>query len=157
MKTLFVAMMAVVAASSAQAEGFKCEGVNTGVNVNVYNHVEASAGTRKVAIMIVSDSYVNSPNKTIAKFTDDYDNNTLSYLGNGVYQAKVDLRYIESRRKGENVGGTKLGQLQYINLHVFKSGSKMKNGEATDARISYIKRNGEVLEEKAICTRYLKD
>ena len=157
MKTLFVAMMAVVAASSAQAEGFKCEGVNTGVNVNVFNHVEASEGTRKVAIMIVSDSYVKSPNKTIATFTDDTDNNTLSYLGNGVYQAKVDLRYIESRRKGENVGGTKLGQLKFINLHVFKSSTTMKNGEATDARISYLKRNGEVLEEKAICTRYLKN
>jgi len=100
--------------------------------------------------MVVSDSLVNNPNKTIATFSDE--NNTLAYLGYGKFQARVDLRYIESNKKGENIAGTKLGQLKNINLQLF--------GEASfvvDAKISYVKRTGEIIDEKAICARYLKN
>src|ERR1035437_8361085 len=100
MKTIIVAHMAVAAISTAKADGFKCEGVNTGINVQVFNHTNPSEGRRTAAVMIVSDSYINSPNKTIAKFTDE--NNTLVYQGYGLFQAKVDLRYIESSKRGEN-------------------------------------------------------
>jgi len=159
-----VAAVSILAANSAKADGFKCEGANTGLSVKVFNHVQPADGTRSAAVMILSDTYVNSPNKTIAKFTDE--NHTLAYKGYGLFEAKVDLRYIESSKKGENVAGTKLGQLKNINLQLYAShghkftydiASVFKNKEIMDAQLTYVKRNGEVREEKAICARYTKN
>jgi hypothetical protein len=156
MQTIIIAIMAVVAISTAKADGFKCEGVNTGINVQVYNHTNPSEGTRNAAVMIVSDSYINSPNKTIAKFTDE--NNTLVYQGYGLFQATVDLRYIESSKRGENIAGTKLGYLKNINLQVYtKYGRSTYVDKVFDSKLTYVKRTGEIIEEKAICTRYLKN
>ncbi len=166
MKTILITVMTFVSVSNARADGFKCEGVNTGVKVQVYNHTNPSEGTRKAAVMIVSDSHVSSPNQTIAEFTDE--NHTLAYQGYGLFKAKVDLRYLESHKKGENIAGTKLGYLNTISLQVYtKNGQftynnasldseEITNGTVFDARISYLKRNGELLEEKAVCSRYLK-
>lgn len=167
MKTTILAAMAILAASSAKADGFKCEGANTGLSVKVFNHTQPSDGTRNAAAMILADTYVNSPNKTIAKFTDE--NHTLAYKGYGLFEAKVDLRYIESSKKGENVAGTKLGHLKNIDLQVFvnRGNQKLKftydiaemfkNNAVLDATLTYVKRNGEVREEKAICARYTKN
>ncbi len=157
MKTFIATIMAITTISAAKADGFKCEGVNTGINIQVYNHIHAQDGTRSAAVMVLSDSNVKSDRKTIAKFTDE--NNTLAYLGYGLFQAKVDLRYIESNKRGENIGGTKLGYLKNINLQIFSQygSNEIFHGHALDAKIAYVKRNGEINEEKAICTRYLKN
>lgn len=164
MQIIITVIMAIATISTAKADGFKCQGLNTGVMVKVYNHTQPSEGTRSVAIMIVSDSNIGSPNKTIAKFTDE--NKTLAYKGAGLFQAKVDLRYQESSKKGENIAGTKLGELKKIELQLFSHtgykftydiASTFAHADAMNARLSYIKRNGEILEEKALCTRYLKD
>jgi hypothetical protein len=164
MKTLALAMLVLLSTTSSRADGFKCEGVNTGVMIQVYNHTQPELGTRVPAVMVVSDSMVRSPNKTIAIFNSE--NETLSYLGNGLFQGKVDLRYTETSHKGENIAGTKLGYLSHIQLQLLSHFGKkfdysraddFKNNEILDARISYLKRNGEVLEEKALCKRYLKN
>lgn len=161
MALMFLALTSI---STAQADGFRCEGVNTGITIQVYNHTQPEIGTRVPAIMVVSDSMVRSPNKTVAVFS--HENQTLAYLGNGLFQGKVDLRYTESSRKGENIAGTKLGYLQYIQLQIlshfgkkfdYSRADQFKDHEILDSRISYIKRDGEVLEEKAICSRYLKN
>ncbi len=161
MKNLFLMSILTLGFSlSAQADGFICEGLSTGITVRVYNHTEASQGTRTPAIMVLADPAVHYPLQTIATFSDQ--NRTLSYLGHGQYFAKVDLRFLDSGRKGENVGGTKLGELKSIQLNVNFSYSHAATdlADAVDhipAKIFYNKRTGEILEENAHCTRYLKN
>ena len=157
---MLVLILALGSTSIAQADGFKCVGQNTGLNINVFNHTDPSDGTRSPAVMVVSDPMIGSPNKTIAKFSSD--NRNLDYLGYGKYSAKVDLRFNDSGRQGENIAGTKLGQLATIVLAI----EFAYNQNTTDlaravaeipGKISYNKRNGEVLEEAVACTRYLKN
>lgn len=164
MKILALFLTVLSLNSTARADGFRCEGANTGITIQVYNHTQPEIGTRIPAVMVVADSMVRSPNKTVAVFS--YENQTLDYLGNGLFRGKVDLRYSETSRKGENVAGTKLGLLQFIDLQIlshfgkkfdYSRADQFKDREVLDSRISYIKRNGEALEEKAICTRYLKN
>ena len=159
MKTV-IAMIALSTATLnvAHADGFVCQGNNTGINVKVYNQTQAAMGTRTPAIMVVSDPAIASPNKTIAKFTNA--NGTLTYLGYGKNEGKVDARFAETSRSGENVAGTKLGQLADITLGVnfdYYSASVAKDAEKLTAKIYYHKLNGETLEETANCARYTKN
>ena len=158
MKTILSIAMILASVTAAHADGFRCEGQNTGVKIALYNHTQAAVGTRTAAIMVISDPTVGTPNKTIAKFTGN--DGTLTANGNGQYTAKVDLRYSNSNRAGENVGGTKLGQLKTIDLNVFFSYSNaaaLRDASEIPARIVYNKRNGETSYEKATCKRYTKN
>jgi hypothetical protein len=164
MKSILFMISVLIASQTAMADGFRCEGVNTGIQIKIYNYTEYSMGTRTPAVMVVADPTVRSPNKTVAIFK--HENNNLYYLGNGLFEGQVDLRYSETGRKGENIAGTKLGFLKSIQVQLFsdfgrkfsyEKADEYKNNEILDARYSYVKRNGEILEEKAVCTRYLKD
>lgn len=149
--TIFALMMA--ASSLASADGFVCE-TDAGLKLKVYNHTSAAEGTRNAAVLVVSDASVAHGRKTIAKFTDVA--GTLSQSGT-VYTAKVDLRFNDSSRQGEWIGGTKLGELAQIKLSVAHNYLQpLADGETAYATAKYIKRNGEVLVDRAICTRYLK-
>lgn len=150
-------LFGMIAATAAQADGFICEGQNTGLVFKMYNHTDADVGTRSAAIMIISDPSIAYGNKTIVKFTDA--KNTLSSK-NVVYTGKVDLRVIESSRKGENIAGTKLGELASIKASVhfnYSSDTPSMNGESFSGKASYAKRNGEILEERLSCQRYKKN
>jgi hypothetical protein len=149
--------IALTSITAAQADGFVCIGQQTAMKIKVYNNVQPAAGTRNAAVMIVSSPFVNSPNKTIAKFSDA--NGTLTYAGLGIYKAKVDLRFNDSGRGGENIAGTKLAQLSKIVLDVDHSYAQLPadKGAKIAGTVSYVKRTGEVLSEKADCTRYLKN
>ena len=123
----------------------------------MYNHTQAADGTRNASIMIVSDPALQYPNKTIAKFTSA--NGTLITTGTAHYEGKVDLRFNDSGRGGENIAGTKLAQLKAINLYInftYSDATSLRGAEAIFAQITYFKRNGERMSEKASCARYVK-
>jgi hypothetical protein len=156
MKSLLIFTTMTLVAQVALADGLNCIGQQTATIIKVYNHTDPTAGTRNPAIMIVSSPFVNYPNKTIAKFTDV--NQTLDYQGSGRYIAKVDLRYKDSSRGGENIAGTKLNQLEAIELIAqFTYANKVNKNVKIPAILNYRKLSGEVLTEKADCTRYLKN
>ncbi|GIL17748.1 MAG: hypothetical protein BroJett040_14990 [Oligoflexia bacterium] len=140
--------------SMAFADGFVCTS-ESGLNVKVFHHTQPEMGTRTAAIMVISDSQVGGGNKTIAKFTDvkgTLSSSHLTYVGN------VDLRFADSRKKGELIGGTKLGQLDTIELDVnFSYMNPLENGELTEATLTLNKRNGDQIIEAAQCVRYLKN
>src|SRR5665647_198611 len=118
MKTL-ISLLALSLSTVALADGFKCEQREHAVNLQVYNKTQATAGTRNVAVMILSDATVAHGRKTIASFTAD--KSTVRSTGGTSYVAKVDLRVSESNRSGENVLGTKLGQIKEIRVNVAHS------------------------------------
>jgi hypothetical protein len=150
-----ISLLAVLTVSTlAHADGFVCTS-QSGLVVRIYDHTHANEGTRTAAVMTVSDSAVGAGRKTIAKFTAV--NETLSSL-NTVYTGKVDLRFNDSGRQGENIGGTKLGQLSEIAMSVhFSYNQPVANGEEVSAQLVLSKRNGDSIVESATCARYLKN
>ncbi len=154
MKHLVTAMIVMGTSSFAMADGFKCETRDGDLVVKVYNHVQPEEGTRNGAVMVISDKNVQLGRKTIARFTDV--NSTLKSKG-ALYMAKVDLRFADSRRKGELIGGTKLGQLANISLDVdFKYNRPLEDGEETTGELVLDKRNGDSITLDVDCVRYLK-
>ncbi|MEI2637768.1 MAG: hypothetical protein V9F03_02030 [Microthrixaceae bacterium] len=157
MKTTMMVLFGMIATTAAKADGFICEGQKTGLVFKMYNHTQAVDGTRSGAIMIISDPAVAYGNKTIAIFSDA--KNTLSSK-NVVYTGKVDLRVIETSRKGENIAGTKLGELASIKAHIFFnyfSDTPSVEGDEVKGLVSYMKRNGEYTQERLACARYKKN
>ncbi len=157
MKTIMMIVMGMMAVTVAKADGFKCVGASTGLIFKMYNHTHAVDGTRNAAIMVISDPAVVYGNKTIVSFTDA--KSTLSSK-NVVYTGKVDLRVIESSRKGENIAGTKLGQLASIKANIFfnySSDTPSLSGDQMNGVATYAKRDGEKLQEKLLCSRYKKN
>lgn len=149
-----IIFLALLTSAPVFADGFKCQTLEHDLAVKVFNHTDANIGTRKAATMIISDLTVQEGRKTIAKFTDS--NVTLSSSG-ATYVARVDLRYNDSGRKGENIGGTKLGELKNIIVDVdYSYAEPVEDGESVLGTITLLKRNGEALEFDLECERYLK-
>lgn len=154
MKQAIIAATIALVGFNAQADGFKCVS-ESGLNVKVYNHTDPNVGTRTAAIMVISDSTIGAGNKTIATFPDS--KGVLS-SSSSVYTADVDLRMTGSRRTGELIGGTKLGELDQIKLAVdFSYAQPVRAGEILTGRLTLIKRNGEKLREAVECERYLRN
>jgi len=154
MKALILtSALAIVTASSALADGFVCK--NEDLAVKVYNNIEPRIGTRAVAVMVISDRTVAYGRKTIARFTDL--NGRISQKG-ASYLADVDLRYSDSSRKGELIGGTKLGELHTIQLDVdFSYARPVPAGEFVGGTLTLNKRNGDTITLDLECERYLKN
>ena len=154
MKTSLLFMFAALVGSLAHADGFKCI-TESGMNIKVYNETKPNMGTRSGAVMVISDANVGLGNKTIAVFKAS--KNTLASNAQN-YMAKVDLNILESSRKGELIGGTKLGYLAWIGLVVdFSYAHPVPEGTKMAATMSLIKRNGQKILEDVVCTRYLKN
>lgn len=149
-----IALFTLISSTVAMADGFVCTS-ESGLNLKVYNHTDANAGTRTASVLVISDSSIGGGSKTIARFTDV--KGTLS-SSSQVYTANVDLRFTDSSRKGELIGGTKLGQLDQIVLAVdFSYTQPMADGEQTSAQLTLVKRNGDEIVENVNCIRYLKN
>jgi len=154
MKKTMMILAVGLAGAQAQADGFRCETADGSLALAVYNKTQPEEGTRNGAILVLSDPAVKQGRKTIAKFTDA--KGTLTNRG-ASYEADVDLRVAESRRKGERLLGTRLGELDRILVEVaFTYASPVEEGEELDGSVTAIKRNGDVVEAELICARYLK-
>ena len=136
------------------ADGFVCYSDAQHLKIHAYNEVQLELGTRNPAVMVLSDTAVNVGRKTIAKF--DSANSVLNNDG-ALYTAKVDLRFNDSERKGENLAGTKLGEVKTILLDVaFSYADPVSAGTELPGTMTIIKRNGEQWSFDVDCTRYLK-
>jgi hypothetical protein len=155
MKTIYALLGLALASTPAFADGFVCHGERDGLTIQVYNQTRPEAGTRNGAALIVSSDAVGAGRKTIARFTEA--NLT---LGNeaSVYTAKVDHRFNDSNRKGELIGGTKLGFLQYLVLNLdFTYARPVADGAPVRGDLTLVKRNGEQIAIDMDCARYLKN
>lgn len=152
---MFVVLGLALASTPALADGFVCESQHDGLVIKVYNHTQPEEGVRNAAVMVASDSTIAQGNKTIAKFTDA--NLTLGNVGS-VYTAKVDHRFNDSNRKGELIGGTKIGNLKYLVLDIdFSYARPVADGQAVRADLTLVKRDGGQIALAMTCARYLKN
>lgn len=148
-------LVAAFVSTSAFADGFVCESTDGLLTVKAYNHVNAMDGTRNAAVMILSDNTIQYGNKTIAKFESAEDR--LTNQG-AEFVADVDLRYNNTGRKGELIGGTKLGQLDQVILDVaFSYNAPVMHGEQLDGTLTLVKRDGSEIAIDLVCGRYLKN
>lgn len=154
MKKLIVLMIAL-AGAQAQADGFRCYSQDRTLNVQVFNHVDANKGTRTAATMVLSDPRVQTGNRTIAKFESATGLLSSTEL---IYTAKVDLRYVDSRRKGEYIAGTRLGEIDTLDLYLgFSYGTGLEDGDWVPANLIVTKRNGQEVLMTMGCERYIKN
>lgn len=155
MKAIIATLTLLATSQMAQASGYICEAEDGPLKVKIYNHTQPELGTRTAALMVLSDTDVGGGNKTIARFT-DVEGNIASK--SQTYTAKVDLRFNNSSRAGENILGTKLGQVKTVVVDVYHSyRSPVAHGDEVGAEITLIKRNGEKIVSDMVCTRYLKN
>jgi hypothetical protein len=153
---LAIALLALVIATPAMADGWLCSNKKQDLNVKVFNNVMPSEGTRVANVMVVSDKSVQTGRKTIVRFTEE--NGTLKTEGTK-YIGTVDLRFNDSGRKGENVMGTKLGNTDTMTLDVYFNYTKpAPAGDYVPARFVLAKRNGSADAVMMMgCKRYLKN
>lgn len=153
MKNVILAFAMLALGAQAKADGFVCQTNDGALNIRAFNKTQPEKGTRNAAVIVVSDATVAYGNKTIARFDAD---NTAKNSG-ALYTGKVDLRYNDSSRKGELIGGTKLGELKIIKLGVdFSYAAPVEESAELDATLILIKRDGDVIELPTTCARYLK-
>lgn len=72
-------------------------------------------------------------------------------------RANVDLRMKESRRAGEYLVGTRLGELSTIAVDLdFSYAKPVADSDLVTGTATLTKRSGEVIERDLVCARYLK-
>lgn len=147
-----LAILALTAFSlNGLAEGFKCRALQHSLTVRVFGS-DTTPATREAQIMVVSDPRVSPGRQTIARFTREngtLQNRGVTFIGN------VDLRFNDTGRAGENIGGTKLGELDQIILAVdFTYLEPAQLGEPRDGILTLLKRNGTAIEIGMVCSRF---
>jgi hypothetical protein len=130
----FIALASLLLANAAHAELLDCQTTDGSVNVKASSEV-----------LVVSDSSIGAGKKTTARFTAA--NGTLAVKPQGEatsYVGDVDLRFNDSDMAGRNLMGTKLGQLDTIEVSIFDS-------SAQEGQIIATKRNGQVIKKDLTC------
>jgi hypothetical protein len=146
---------AMILGAQAHADGFVCENLNENLRIKVFHETQPQLGTRNAAIMVVSDPSVSAGRKTIATFSAD---NALLTNAGSTYTSDVDLRFKGSNRKGENIAGTKLGELDKIILHVnYSFAAPLADGAPVSGEAVLVRRAGDDIRVEMDCTRYLKN
>jgi len=157
MKRFLCLAAAVLFASTslAYADGFVCQNERKDVNVKVYHYTAPEQGTRRSAVMIVSDPRMSEGEQTIARFTDAQ--GTLNNSG-ARYKANVDLRYRDIRDGLDHIGTYALAEVDEVTLGVdFTYGRPKLDGEYVPGTLYLQMRNGEEAIMKMDCNRYLKN
>jgi hypothetical protein len=150
-----VTIAASLFAANAKADGFTCQTSDGKLNVKIFNHTDAENGTRVAAVMVLSDPAVQGGRKTIARFQD-----VNGVLGNrsSRYEGNVDLRFNDSNRAGENILGTKLGEVDIVIADIdFSYAAPVAAGEEVEGAFTLVKRNGAHINVDMSCARYLKN
>lgn len=150
-----VTIAASLLAANAKADGFNCQTTGGDLNVKIFNHTDAEAGTRVAAVMVLSDPAVQGGRKTIARFQDV---NGVLDSRSSRYEGNVDLRFSDTKRAGENILGTKLGELDVVIADIdFSYAAPVAAGADLEGSLILVKRNGSRIHAALNCARYLKN
>jgi hypothetical protein len=152
---IFAALIGL--SSSAMADGFRCYGY--GLQVQVFNKVDPTEGTRTPSTMIISSTDSDRGNRTISKFT--YDNGTLESAhetGGLVYLGNVDLRFNDTGADDALILGSRIADTESVRLNVlFNYGDNLADGEITKGVFSVFSRQRGANAILMDCKRHLKN
>ena len=155
MKNLILLFLFPLIQTLAHADGFICEGKNTGLTLKVYNHNLPKEGTRTPELMTLSNPQLDPKNQVLAHFTQG---ENLKYLGNGKYFGKNN----HLNQNEAIVANMRMEQLESITLstefaYTHVSTAAAKSQKIIIGKILYQNINGEQATEAANCTRYLRN
>jgi hypothetical protein len=145
MSFLGLMILALIAARPAMAAGVLCENLDQTEQIEV----RYSSDFLVAEIMIFRDLLHLPENQHIATFMAE---DQLLVTEDTVIHARVDLTNPKSSRKGERIGGTRLGALSRIVFESnFSSTSLPEPGHLFSAEVIYQKRNGHILKQDFDC------
>jgi len=158
-KSLLI-ITAFLATGSAFADGFVCNTADAQLKIALYNQVNPNEGTRNPSTLILSDNMVAAGRKTVARFTADSGNLFAVHSGTAqglAYVGNVDLRFNDTGRAGEYLMGTRLGEVDYVQIKLdFTYSMPQVSGAEVLGHFYVVKRSGDTLSSPVYCVRYLK-
>ncbi|MES2856957.1 MAG: hypothetical protein V4692_13905 [Bdellovibrionota bacterium] len=156
LKTILLAATTFSSLSGAWASGFICMSVDEDTQIRVEFtpiHPDGSNREPRIKEMTVSDPNVTLPYQHIATF---FAADGVLTNDGGLIEGVVDLRFPGTSRRGERIGGTKLGALKTITLDIDFSYTEPSNdGSHYAAQATYLKRNGESLNQDFDCVLFM--
>ncbi|MBC7397998.1 MAG: hypothetical protein H7333_11195 [Bdellovibrionales bacterium] len=155
---LLLTSMALFTLNTAHADGFRCEGLSSGLKATLYNHTESSAGTRKPSVFMISNPRASKPHRTLIAFTSEARN--LEYKGYGRYVGTVGA--LNPLSEDPIIGGASLQQIKTVTLDLdFSYAHDAVVLANTLGKIHgtlvYQTKAGYRLDEKVSCLRYHKE
>lgn len=145
--------------NSAKADGFFCEGESTGLKIAVLNHTAPSAGTRTPESFTITNPNLEPNAQKLVTFTTE--SKTLEYQGYGNFLGKVAPRLLQDSQPNAIIAGVRLKDLKSVLVDIRFSydpatAALARIAKSIPGKIVYSKLNGESLDEKITCQRYLK-
>lgn len=135
-------------ATTATADGFKCRSRAHDLSVQVYNSTDRNTGTRTPATVIISDSSKPYGSRLITKFTPERQNQTfVGYVGDWGFKVA-----------SQSILGVDFADLSTVDVYVdFNYYYPKTSGSYLRGRLTLVKTDGEEIDARLFCTRYLKN
>lgn len=148
-KLMMVTMM--VLGSSAFADGFVCYTHAKDIKIKMLNHTDPKKGTRKGAIMVVSDETVGNGEKTMISFmSEDQTLKTEETTWTGTV--------IGNNHVGHEVIGTDLNHIRTFMVDAYHNYAyPVPDGSFFYGQLSVVKIDKSVQREDLDCYRYMKN
>lgn len=147
-------IISIILPATAGADGFVCRDSVRGIEARVYNYISPSKGTRKAAVMVLSDLKVKKGRQTIAVFRDGAG---VLHSESNLYIGTVDLGNKETSRRGERLAGFRLGSIYSVILEVDHNYAQpIAHNDMVDGTLVLIHQTGDRIYLDMQCVRYLK-
>lgn len=154
MKNLVLSLMVLGVSSISQADGFNCQTVEGDLSLLIRNHARPEAGTRKGAVMVLTDLLSEDETRTIIRFYGD--SGRLTNKGSH-YVGHVGPRF-RTAYPDHPFSGTGTSELLQIVADIdFSYDAPVANGEEVSGTLTLVKDAGGEIVRDLSCTRYLKN
>lgn len=156
MKSILLSLIVLSVTSLAQADGFHCKTIEGDVSLLIHNHAHPEAGTRKGAVMVVTDRMAEADSRNIIHFYGDAGrlmNKGSRYVGI-VGENFRDGTYVDD----PYFSGAFLSELLQIVADIdFSYGAPVANGAEVLGTMILIKQSGDEIVRDLSCKRFLKN
>ena len=154
MKMGVLFLVTMFCCSASFADGFVCEEKDGILKAKVYNHVQPKLGTRKGAVMVLSDPNKAEGQKTLAVFKGI---NKVLFNSGPTYISYVNPGVEESSQLSAEIADVRTEEIYSIVLDVdFDYNNPVAAGQKVLAELVLVKNNGDKVYLDLECRRYLK-
>jgi hypothetical protein len=157
MKNLILSLVVLGLPALSQASGFSCQTIEGDLSVLIHNYAHPEKGTRKGAMMVLTDSLSQEETRTLIRFYGDtkhLQNKGAHYVGI-VYKSYHDGSW---GGRVESVLGNPLTELLRIEADIdFSYSAPVANGEEVSGSLVLVRVDGDEVVRDLSCKRILKN
>lgn len=155
MKSLFLMVLTILLCNASYADGFICADKEGSLTVKVFNHVSPELGTRRGAVMVLSNPQGELGKKTLAVFRES---NKVLFNSGSTYISYIDYKHEESSQLSQEIVETKIDEIYSLVLDIkFDYNHPVLPGQNVDGELVVVKNNGDKIFVDLSCRRYLKN